>query len=146
MLWAFFWFLSLVLGVVLYVIYVITRSAADRHPMPGAPPGVAPGAPVAPMARPVQPGSAFPAYPRPANSGPIGAAPEGTILPAPPSAPIGAAPSPAGSPPPPAWYPDPGGRYHFRWWNGTEWTSQVSVHGQHLVDSSPDQRIGPYGS
>ncbi len=25
-----------------------------------------------------------------------------------------------------------------------QWTSQVSTDGQHLIDTNPDQRIGPY--
>jgi hypothetical protein len=50
------------------------------------------------------------------------------------------------SPPasPPAWHPDPSGRFHFRWWDGSQWTSQVSIDGHHLIDTNPDQRIGPY--
>ena len=53
---------------------------------------------------------------------------------------------PGGNPPfsPPAWHPDPSGRFQFRWWNGSEWTSQVAADGKHLIDTSPDQRIGPY--
>lgn len=45
---------------------------------------------------------------------------------------------------PPAWHPDPGGRFHYRWWDGTQWTAYVSFNGQQLIDTSPDQRIGPY--
>jgi hypothetical protein len=45
---------------------------------------------------------------------------------------------------PPAWHPDPSGRFHYRWWDGSEWTSQVSSDGHHLIDTNPDQRIGPY--
>jgi len=45
---------------------------------------------------------------------------------------------------PPAWHPDPSGRFHYRWWTGSEWTSYVSVHGRVEVDTNPDQRIGPY--
>ncbi|HEY4927746.1 MAG TPA: hypothetical protein VIH95_01245, partial [Acidimicrobiales bacterium] len=45
---------------------------------------------------------------------------------------------------PPAWHPDPSGRFHYRWWTGSEWTSYVSTHGRMETDTSPDQRIGPY--
>lgn len=45
---------------------------------------------------------------------------------------------------PPAWHPDPSGRFHYRWWDGHQWTSHVSIDGQYLIDTSPDQRIGPY--
>jgi hypothetical protein len=45
---------------------------------------------------------------------------------------------------PPSWQPDPGGRYHYRWWTGTEWSAYVATDGQVVVDTSPDQRIGPY--
>jgi hypothetical protein len=48
------------------------------------------------------------------------------------------------APSPPAWHADPGGRFHYRWWDGTQWTSYVSFNGQQLIDTSPDQRIGPY--
>ncbi len=32
----------------------------------------------------------------------------------------------AGSGAPPAWYPDPGHRHEFRWWDGARWTEHVS--------------------
>jgi hypothetical protein len=48
------------------------------------------------------------------------------------------------APSPPAWHADPGGRFHYRWWDGSQWTSYVSFNGQQLIDTSPDQRIGPY--
>lgn len=35
---------------------------------------------------------------------------------------------------PPAWHPDPSGRYELRWYDGTQWTANVSVNGQQLVD------------
>ncbi len=50
----------------------------------------------------------------------------------------------AGAVSPPAWHPDPSGRFHYRWWDGSQWTSYVSLNGQQLIDTSPDQRIGPY--
>jgi hypothetical protein len=168
--WALFWFLSVVIGLVLYLIaqYGETRRAQRT----GTPPvGGAYGPPASARAPqgPARPGSQFPAYPRPANSGgterrpaylppelippspPPGAEPPVPTVPPgssdPPTAAGGApeAPSPGVAAVPPGWYPDPGGRYHYRWWNGSEWTAQVSVDGHHLVDTSPDQRIGPYG-
>jgi hypothetical protein len=35
---------------------------------------------------------------------------------------------------PPGWFPDPLGRYDHRWFNGTTWTSDVSMNGQRFVD------------
>ncbi|MGD9995881.1 MAG: DUF2510 domain-containing protein [Ilumatobacteraceae bacterium] len=32
------------------------------------------------------------------------------------------------------WHADPTGRYEFRWFNGTQWTADVSVDGQRYVD------------
>ena len=95
----------------------------------------------------------FPAYPRPANSQPIDtqvvepAVPEPAVVPpAPDEAGRAAADETAAgvAVSPPAWHPDPSGRFHYRWWDGSEWTSQVSIDGHHLVDTNPDQRIGPY--
>jgi hypothetical protein len=128
--------------------------------------------PPAPMAKPIRAGSQFPAYPRPANSPGLGE-PELSQLPSPPqsgspsepapvppsppvhesqipaqtrSAPESRPAAPPGPPvlPPPGWHPDPSGRFHYRWWDGTVWTSQVSLSGQHLIDTNPDQRIGQY--
>jgi hypothetical protein len=172
LLWAFFWFCSLLLGLALYGIYLLTRASAQRkgaHPQAWSQPPVPSGPPVpAPVAARHQPnpGSNFPAYPRPANSGPITGSGDDVaqtpVAPAPPrpepsvdtpgavAVPPDAAPAPASgtSDPtlsPPAWHPDPSGRFHYRWWDGNQWTSQVSVDGQHQIDTSPDQRIGPYG-
>lgn len=33
------------------------------------------------------------------------------------------------------WYPDPTGRYEFRWYNGERWTADVSVNGRRFVDA-----------
>lgn len=41
--------------------------------------------------------------------------------------------------PPPGWYPDPGGRYESRYWNGVMWTDQVATRG--VTGSDP---IGPH--
>jgi hypothetical protein len=35
------------------------------------------------------------------------------------------------------WFPDPTGRYEFRFFNGVSWTADVSVHGQRYVDPLP---------
>jgi len=34
-----------------------------------------------------------------------------------------------------SWLPDPSGRYQFRYWNGSVWTTQVSVDGKVFVDA-----------
>jgi len=34
----------------------------------------------------------------------------------------------------PAWYPDPSGRFQLRYWNGWEWTQDVSTWGQATTD------------
>jgi hypothetical protein len=44
---------------------------------------------------------------------------------------------PAVNPPPSlpsGWFPDPHGRYDYRWFNGTAWTADVSDEGRRLVD------------
>ena len=40
-------------------------------------------------------------------------------------------------PQPADWYTDPSGRYKFRYWNGTEWTNQVSSGGPSALDPNP---------
>jgi hypothetical protein len=35
---------------------------------------------------------------------------------------------------PTGWYTDPTGRYMYRYWNGTQWTDQVSSSGETLTD------------
>jgi uncharacterized protein YxjI len=35
---------------------------------------------------------------------------------------------------PPNWYPDPMGRHEYRWFDGTQWTDQVSSHGRQSTD------------
>ncbi len=169
--WALLWFLSVVLGLVLFL---IARASDARRAVrmgpghPGAPGESLGTGPVAPMAKPIRAGSQFPAYPRPANSPGLDE-PEPSHLPPPPAPPAqSGTPSPSGSQsanesnpaseavpapapepaprvlPPPGWHPDPSGRFHYRWWDGTMWTSQVSLSGQHLIDTNPDQRIGQY--
>ena len=201
--WALFWFISLLLGLILYLIAhadAVRRARqlpGGRFPVTGpygpgslgsAPPGV--GGAVPPSAP--SPADQFPAYPRPANGQPeaplvgaTGPSPTEPVLPpgfrgfpafpgAPgtPETPDVADPRPvwgreaaadekspednttrlpeatvsaSGSAvSPPGWHPDPGGRFHYRWWDGSQWTSYVSFNGQQLIDTSPDQRIGPY--
>ena len=36
-----------------------------------------------------------------------------------------------------AWYPDPGGRHQYRYWDGQVWTDHVSDNGQATVDPLP---------
>ena len=164
-LWAFFWFLSLVLGLVLYLIAHSNgvRRARQGLPVPGSPPATG-WAMTSPSVA-----EQFPAYPQPANSQappPVDVRPAaGQTSPGAPGVPGAPAPSvptsgtqapagpwapgPQGVPlswphSPPAWHPDPSGRFHYRWWDGYQWTSQVSTDGHHLIDTNPDQRIGPY--
>jgi Protein of unknown function (DUF2510) len=149
MLWAFFWFLSLLLGLVLYLIAHSSgvRQARQNPHFPGVP-GPGTGPPVLPPSgRPPTASELFPAYPRPANAvGGEGEMPaegqgdgtEGSAE----SGNAGVQQEWTNSPP--AWHPDPSGRFHWRWWDGTQWTSQVAIDGQHLIDTNPDQRIGPY--
>jgi hypothetical protein len=152
MLWAIFWFLSLILGLVLYLIAHsgAVRQAQRNPPILGSPGSITPPrmdtrdtsgrAPTA--------SDLFPAYPRPANSQP--SSPSGDPGGEAPGVPLiggqdGASSDPQGwSQSPPGWHPDPSGRFHYRWWDGTQWTSQVSTDGHHLIDTNPDQRIGPY--
>jgi hypothetical protein len=144
--WAFLWFLSLLIGLALYLIAHLTavRQAQRNPPMAGSPTGAPPAVVMARQKEPTSASDLFPAYPRPANSGPRGdpaPAPQPTAVPSPAPAPEAAGGRPQS---PAAWHPDPGGRFHYRWWDGSQWTSQVSVDGQRLVDTNPDQRIGPY--
>jgi hypothetical protein len=151
--WALFWFLSLVVGVVFVglLLYLIAHSTSVRRAHEGQPSGMrlpGPGRPVPTSARatPAKGPTAsdlFPAYPRPANNQPPAPAePERSEAPDDPAPPDPDAPSWTHSPP--AWQPDPSGRFHYRWWDGTQWTSHVSTDGHPLIDTNPDQRIGPY--
>jgi hypothetical protein len=139
-LWAFFWFLSLVLGLVLFLIAHSSgvRRSQQPPPFPGSP-VVGPAQPTGMSANPTV-GELFPSYPRPANGPPQGT--DGSVA----SAPVPMSPDPGTTSPlsPPAWHPDPSGRFHYRWWDGNQWTSQVSTDGHVATDTSPDQRIGPY--
>ncbi len=39
------------------------------------------------------------------------------------------------------WYPDPYGRHEHRYWDGTNWTENVSSHGRQSVDPVGDQNV-----
>lgn len=149
LLWALFWLLSLLLGLVLFLIAHSSevrraeRGSRARYPASGA--GLAGGAGAMSVAE------RFPAYPQPANVRPERPEENSPAPPYPeaaePAAQSGATPSPGPAPvriSPPAWHPDPSGRFHYRWWDGSQWTSQVSTDGHYLIDTNPDQRIGPY--
>ena len=142
--WAVIWFMSLLLGLVLWI--VAHRSEVRRAAqMPLDALGAGPAAAFAEPSRSV--GSDFPAYPRRADGGSsVPSTPVPPVASAAPAAPLPptASPDPAAHVSPPKWHPDPSGRFHFRWWMGSEWTSYVSTHGRVEVDTSPDQRIGPY--
>jgi hypothetical protein len=83
------------------------------------------------------------AYPTP----PIAAAPAAAVPPVPAPAPQASAPAP---PPPPGapadtstgtptsagWHADPSGKHEYRYWNGTDWTDDVSDGGQQSTDTS----------
>ena len=141
-LWGLIWFLTAFLGLVLWAVAhrsEVRRAAQTPFGPVAAPPTVT-NQPVRTSA------SDFPAYPRRADGGPrdtSGPPPQTPVTPAAP-APGSAGPVPAEELSPPAWHPDPSGRYHYRWWTGSEWTSYVSTHGHVEVDTNPDQRIGPY--
>ena len=144
-LWAFFWFLSLALGLILYLIAHVGEVRRSRL---GMPPDLRPqgGSPI-PMAgrsadRPLTVAEQFPAYPRPANTRPV--PPEPDASPEVAAQPVGSPFPEAAASSPAAWHPDPSGRFHHRWWDGSQWTNQVSTDGHHLIDTNPDQRIGPY--
>ena len=138
--WALFWFISLILGLVLYLIAHATgvRRAQQLHGGPAAH-AVAVGTQSV--------SERFPVYPHPANSN---ATPQGPDEPGEGTTPGAEAPQHPGGTgepaavSPPAWHPDPSGRFQFRWWDGSEWTSHVATNGQVMVDTHPDQRIGPY--
>jgi len=150
MVWALFWFLSLLLGLILYLVAHSSevRRAQHNGSAVASRGGAAPSS--AGMGRYTSraPSVAeqFPTYPQPANR-PLPEAGE-TPVPATPDQGLpgpGPSESTAHRPlSPPAWHPDPGGRFDFRWWDGYQWTSHVSTDGRHLVDTNPDQRIGPY--
>jgi Protein of unknown function (DUF2510) len=154
--WAVFWFLSLLLGLVLYLIAHSgeVRRAQQNHAGVGDPAaGPTSSMDIRPSrSRTPSVAEQFPAYPQPANVH-VEAAPPQVVAPTDrPTPPDHGLPGQPGEPDmrtswphsPPAWHPDPSGRFHFRWWDGYQWTSQVATDGHHLIDTNPDQRIGPY--
>lgn len=128
-----FWLLSLIPGLVLYLIAhrLGVRRAHQARALDDPSATGSPARPAMAAARQPSVAEQFPSYPQPANLRPQ-APVEPEVV------------SGAGPHSPPAWHPDPSGRFHYRWWDGDEWTSQVATDGQHLVDTSTDQRIGPY--
>lgn len=50
--------------------------------------------------------------------------------------------SDTGGNPPAGWHPDPFGRHEHRWWDGAQWSDQVSSHGRQSVDP-PSAGQGP---
>lgn len=155
--WALFWFLSWIIGLVLYL---FAHRSEVRRAAQGQPPTFDAYGHYSPVPPPPPVSAAdFPAYPRPADGSRRQASPV-HAQPSPPPRPPAAAPPPVPLPPavaspvtaggsvvvptPPSWQADPSGRFHYRWWTGTEWTSYVATDGQVTVDTSPDQRIGPY--
>ncbi len=139
-LWAFLWFLFLILGPLLFLIaHASGIRRSHRPPFPGSP-----------VVGPPHDGRTGRPLRQWANSSlPIRGRPTGhnrrTELPVP-SSPdsVSSDPAPTWHPSPPAWHPDPSGRFHYRWWDGNQWTSQVSADGHVMIDTNPDQRIGPY--
>ncbi len=138
--WAVIWFLSWVIGLILFLFaHRAEVRRAAQAPMATAD---AYGLPVSGMQAQRVTSEDFPAYPRPADGSvrPVPGPPD-----PPPAPPSSTTPTSNGADlAPPSWQADPSGRYHYRWWSGTEWTSYVATDGHVVVDASPDQRIGPY--
>ncbi len=141
-LWGFIWFLSLLLGLVLYL---IARATTKVNPAAGATapvnrPGRPSGAP-----GPAQRGTGLPGrYPSRVAPGDEGLRPS-VPGPSPVADPSAAAPAPAVPPAPtvpavspPMWHPDPSGQFEYRWWDGEKWTSKVARDGVQLDDPGND--------
>jgi hypothetical protein len=138
-LWGFIWFLSLLLGLVLYL---IARATTKVDPAAGAAsPLSRPGRPAG-ASGPGQSGTALPGrYParvapgdeglRPPVPGPS-PVPDPSAVPPDPTVPSVAAVSP------PMWHPDPSGKFEYRWWDGEKWTSTVARGGVQLDDPGND--------
>ncbi len=135
--WGVLWFLFFALGLVLFLFArrseAMRRARFDTAQVPPPTGGRGRGEAEATSGGP---GAGLP----PAGLPPGGLPPAG--LPPDGASPPGATPSPGM--PPPGWYPDPGTRFEYRWWDGSMWTPYVSTEGNPLVDTSTDQRIGPY--
>jgi hypothetical protein len=118
-LWGFIWFLSLALGLVLYLIArATTKVDGVGRPGPGRYPGGWPPGPAQPYTPSTPPSG------QPYSTG---------------------APATAPTLSPPMWHPDPSGRFDYRWWDGQAWTTRVARNGTQLDDGNPDQRLGPVG-
>jgi hypothetical protein len=118
-LWGFIWFLSLALGLVLYLIArATTKVDGVGRPGSGRYGDSWPQSP----AQPYPPTTPPPAQPY--STGP---------------------PVTASTLSPPMWHPDPSGRFDYRWWDGQGWTTRVARGGTQLDDGNPDQRLGPAG-
>src|SRR5688500_17736240 len=50
----------------------------------------------------------------------------------------GEATSAGGDVPEPGWYPDPAGKHEHRYWDGTQWSDQVSDAGKTSTDAMPE--------
>ncbi|HRE01835.1 MAG TPA: DUF2510 domain-containing protein, partial [Ilumatobacteraceae bacterium] len=46
----------------------------------------------------------------------------------------------------PDWYPDPSGRFEFRYFNGAEWTADVANDGVRFVDPQHQRPAAPIGT
>jgi|GEM_PF-2294475 len=44
---------------------------------------------------------------------------------------------------PAAWYPDPSGRYEYRYWDGVQWTAYVASLGQQSIDPLSGSSLAP---
>ncbi len=51
-----------------------------------------------------------------------------------------------GTTPPASWYPDPTGRHELRWFDGTQWTDNVSNNGKPATDPVAMPGVVPQGS
>lgn len=121
--WALFWFISPLVGLILYVIASRFTSPSLGSPGPAPAAGSAAGNPYA-------------RYPH--SGAPAGGT--GTIAPggygAAPGVAVAAAPAEDSPPlPPRCWSADPAGRHELRYWDGTEWTEHVSDGG--VITSDP---------
>src|SRR5674476_909765 len=47
---------------------------------------------------------------------------------------------------PAGWYPDPGRRHEYRYWDGKDWSSQVSDHGLTATDPELRPPASPAGA
>lgn len=45
---------------------------------------------------------------------------------------------------PPGWFPDPYGRFQQRWWDGADWSAQVSTNGSPTIDPMGNSPVIPF--